>query len=442
MKVMGVRMRTVVVGCVLVALVSSGCGGGGGSKNGVSGSPAAVELASSKIVRAQPAAPDDDLRSVAAATNAFAVDLYRHWTKKNPNLVFSPYSIALALAMTEAGAKGETADELRRALHFALADDRAHDALNALDQAITEPTAPPKGTKPPEIAVANSLWGQARYPLRSDFLDLLARNYGAGLRFVDYGRDPDGARAAVNAWAEQATKGRIKDVVPPGVINEMTRLVLADAIYFKAQWVREFSPKDTHESSFHTLTGRTVGVPMMSQDGHKFAYNSGDGYQVAEFPYWGGYSMTAILPAEGTFGDFENALTPARLDAILSGLHEAQLDVQMPKFEFEADASLKQTLGGLGVKAAFVPPGASSGADFTGMTEARELFLRDVLHKAFISVDEHGTEAAAATAAVLETVSGAPPAVMHLDRPFLFLVRHEASDTILFMGRVTDPTAH
>src|SRR5205823_5505675 len=165
------------------------------------------------------------------------------------------YSISLALAMTEAGARGQTADELRHVLHLALADDRVHDALNALDHGATQPTSQPEGTKPPEIAVANSLWGQAGYPFRSALLDLLARNYGAGLRLVDYRRDPERARAAVNAWAEEATKGRISDVIPPGVIDDMTRLVLADAIYFKAQWARKFSPNDTDESSFHTLDG-------------------------------------------------------------------------------------------------------------------------------------------------------------------------------------------
>ena len=441
MNVMRVRMRAVVVGCVLLGLGLDSCGAGGGTKEAMSGSPARVELASSKLGRAHPTVADNDLRAAATATNAFAVDLYRRWKKNSPNLVFSPYSISLALAMTFAGAKGETAEELRRALHLALADDRVHDALNALDQAITHPTSPVSGTTPPEIAVANSLWGQAGYPFRSAFLDLLAREYGAGLHLVDYRRDPEAARAAVNAWAEEATHGRIKDVIPPGVINDMTRLVLADAIYFKAQWVREFSPRDTQEAGFHALDGRTVRVSMMSRRGHKVAYNSGDGYQVAEFPYWGGYSMTAILPAEGTFAAFENALTPTRLDAILSGLHEAQLDVQMPKFAFEADASIKEMLAGLGVKAAFMPPGGDAGADFTGMTAARELFLRDVLHKAFISVDEHGTEAAAATAVVMERVSGAPPAVLHLDRPFLFVIRHQSSGTILFMGRVTDPTS-
>ena len=440
MKVMRARVRAVVVGWVLPAIALNACGGGD-AKGEAGDSPARVELASSKLPRAQPAAPEDDLRAVAAATNAFAVDAYRHWTKQNANLVFSPYSIALALAMTEAGAKGETADELRRALHLTLAEDRVHDALNALDQQITQSSSPARGTKPPEIAVANSLWGQAGYPFRSPFLDLIARDYGAGLRLVDYRRDPEGARAAINAWAEEATNGRIKDVIPANVINDRTRLVLVNAIYFKAQWMREFSPRDTREAGFRALDGRTVRVPMMSQNGLKFLYGSGEGYQVAELPYWGGYSMALVLPAEGTFGDFENALTPTRLNAILSGLNQAQLDLKLPKFEFAADASLKETLAALGVKAAFEAPDGDSGADFTGITEVRELVLRDVLHKAFISVDEHGTEAAAATAAVVEAVSGAPPAVMHLDRPFLFVIRHQASGTILFMGRVTDPTS-
>jgi serpin B len=444
METMRRRMHTVVVGCVLLGLALSTCGDGAvdeTAKDGVSGSPARVELASSKLARAQPAATDDDLRATAGATNAFALDLYREWTKKDANLVFSPYSISLALAMTESGARGETADELRRALHLTLAGDKLHGALNALDQQIAHETSPVPGTAPLEITVANSLWGQAGYPFRSPFLDLLAHHYGAGLRLVDYSRDPEGARVAINAWAAKATRGRVTDVIPDGVINARTRLVLADAIWFRAQWIRKFSPQDTRAAAFHTVDGRTVRVPMMSLREHKFAYGSGDGYQVVELPYWGGYTMTAILPAEGRFADFERTLSPARLDEILSGLHEAVLDLQLPKFEFHADASLKQALAGLGVKAAFRPPGGRDGADFTGMTDGRELFLRDVLHKAFISVNEHGTEAAAATAAVAERVSGAPPAVMHLDRPFVFLIRHRASGTILFMGRVTDPTS-
>ena len=444
MEVMRHRMRTVVVGCVLLGLALSNCGDGTvdeEAKDGVSGSPAQVEHLSSKLARAQPTSNDDDLRAAAAATNAFALDLYRQWKKENANLVFSPYSIALALAMTESGARGETADELRRALHLTLSGDRLHGALNALDQQITHATSPVPGTAPLEITVANSLWGQAGYPFRSPFLDLLARHYGAGLRRVDYGRDPEEARVAVNAWAEEATNGRVKDVIPDGVIDSLTRLVLADAIWFKAQWAREFSSQDTREAGFHTVDGRTVRVPMMSQKDHKFLYGTGDGYQVAELPYWGGYTMTAILPAAGRFAELERTLSPARLDEILSSLHQAVLDLQLPKFEFDADASLKDALAALGVTAAFQPPSGSAGADFTGMTEARELFLRDVFHKAFISVDEHGTEAAAATAMVLEAVSGAPPAVMHIDRPFLFLIRHQASGTILFMGRVTDPTS-
>jgi serpin B len=407
----------------------------------VGGSTAPVELASSELARAQPTAPDEDLRSVAAAINAFAVDMYRQWKKPNANVALSPYSVAFALTMSEAGARGETAQELRRALHLAIAGNRVHEVLNALDHAITQPAPSPEGTKAPELMLANSLWGQAGYSFRSDFLDLLAQNYGAVMRLVNFEEDPEAARAAVNAWSERATKGRIHDVIPPGVINVMTRLVLANAVYFKAQWVRQFSPEDTRESSFTTLDGRTNRVPTMIQSGHKFAYKAGDGYQVAELAYWGGYTMTAILPARGTFRAFEDGFTPARLDAVLNGLREAQLDLQMPKFAFDSAASLKAALEALGVANAFVPPTRDGGADFTGMTDARELFLRDVLHKVFVSVDEHGTEAAAATAAVFERTSGAPPALMHLDRPFLFLIRHQATGTVLFMGRVTDPAS-
>jgi serpin B len=286
--------------------------------------------------------------------------------------------------------------------------------------------------------VANSLWGQQGFSFKADFLDLLARDYGAGMRLVDFEKDPESARQAVNAWVSDATAKRITDILPPGSVDTLTRLVLANAIYFKAPWMQPFDSNDTQNADFHHLDSSTVSVPMMQRSG-EMSYAEGDAFQLLELPYAGGQvSMLVLLPKAGSFSDVAKDLTAAQLDQAISSLQMAQVNLTLPKFKFDWSAALPDDLKALGMTDAF----DSNKADFSGMDGAKDLYISNVLHKSFVAVDENGTEAAAATAVVMETMSmpvQQNPVEFKADRPFLFLIRDNPTGTILFMGQVMDP---
>jgi serpin B len=388
----------------------------------------------SRRQRAPAVAPQQNLAAVVDANTAFALDLYRRLRSDDANLVFSPYSVSLALAMTYAGARGDTAAEMRKVLHLSLPADRLHAALNSLSLLVAHPPEAQNLAglaSPPEIRLVNSLWAQADYPWRQEFLDLLAADYGAGLRSVDFTGDPDGAAVAINKWVTDETNDRIQRLIPPGVIDVLTRFVLANAVYLKATWTRSFPANATTDGPFQLPSGQSRSVPMMHLTS-QVDYGQGDGYQTVDLPYWGGYSMTVILPGRGRFVDVEASLTPGRLKAILDQQPTAQVTLTMPRFRFETDAPLNDTLIALGMRTAFVPPPADSSADFTGMTPLRELYVKYVAHKAFITVDEQGTEAAAATAVVGEaTAAVRRTATVTVDRPFIFVIRDKATGSVV-----------
>ncbi len=266
---------------------------------------------------------------------------------------------------------------------------------------------------------------------------MLAENYGAGLRVLDFATAPEESRVAINDWVSEQTEGKIEDLIPQGLISSLTRLVLTNAIYFNAAWADPFEEESTEEGAFRLLDGSEVSVPMMRQT-ESFGYAEGGDYQAIELPYDGHeLSMVIVLPEEGELEAFEDSLDAERLDAILKARERRQVALTMPKFEFEAQFSLAQTLAALGMPQAFTPD-----ADFSGMTGARDLFISEVVHKAFVSVDEAGTEAAAATAVVMvESAMPEEPVEMTVDHPFLFLIRDIESGAILFVGRVVDPGA-
>ena len=256
------------------------------------------------------------------------------------------------------------------------------------------------------------------------------------MRLVDFQRDPEGVREVINGWVADQTNDRITELLPQGIIDTLTRLVLTNAVYFKASWVFPFPKENTADGPFHLLDGSTVQTPMMNFD-KRTMYGEVDGVQAVELPYAGfQYSAYVVVPAEGEFEEFERTLDAEAVEAILDGLRDAQVKLTMPKFEFESSFNLNETLAALGMPSAFNP----SEADFSGMDGTRELYISDVVHKAFVSVDEEGTEAAAATGVVMNT-SLPPPAELVVDRPFLFLIRHNQTGAILFVGRVLDPTA-
>jgi serpin B len=340
----------------------------------------------------------------------------------------------MALAMTYAGAREETARQMASTLHFTLSRERLHPAFNALD---LELAGRGEGLEEEQgdgfrLNVANSIWGQKDYTFLPEFLDVLALNYGAGLRLLDFVMFPERSRITINDWVSDQTEGRIEDLLPQGTITPLTRLVLTNAIYFKASWKTPFLEQLTRDGVFHTLNGRDVTVSMMSLD-TEFGYTRAPSCQAVELLYLGEQlSMVILVPDSGAFEEFEAALDAEQLRSLLRGLASTRVQLSMPKFQYEFTLPLKATLMGLGMEDPF-----SEFADFSGMDGSRRLFIHDVRHKAFIAVDEKGTEAAAATA-VTVGVTSVPPAVT-IDRPFIFLIRDLPTGTVLFLGRVVDP---
>jgi serpin B len=369
--------------------------------------------------------------------SAFAFELYQALKGKEGNLFYSPYSISLALAMTYAGARGETAEQMAATLQFMLEQDRLHPAFNWLDAELASrgEGAQGKDGEGFRLNIVNAIWGQKDYSFLPTFLDVLAENYGAGLRILDFINETEKSRLTINEWVSDQTEGRIKDLIPQGAIDALTRLVLTNAIYFNAAWEYPFDEDVTANGQFYLLDGGQVTVPMMSQT-ESFGYTEGEGYQAVELPYDGNeLSMVILLPASGNFEAFEEGLAAQQVSDIISDLQFTEVTLTMPKFEFDSEFSLKDTLAEMGMPIAF-----SDAADFSGMTGNPELAISDVLHKAFVSVDEAGTEAAAATAAIVgETAIPEQPVEVTIDHPFIFLIRDIETGSILFVGRVANP---
>jgi serpin B len=422
------KKRILVLGVVAILVVAlAGCA------QPVYGSV----LQSDKPRVTSPDVPQTDLESLVSDNSAFAFDLYQRLRTEEGNLFYSPYSMSLALAMTYAGAAGETESQMAETLHFALPQSRLHPAFNdlALELAERGEGAQGKDGEGFRLNIVNTTWGQKDYHFLDSFLDVLAENYGAGLRIVDFIGAPEESRIAINDWVSQQTEDRIKDLIPQGLINELTRLVLTNAIYFNAAWATPFSENATSDGAFKLLDGGEVTVPMMRQT-ESFGYAEGDGYQAVELPYDGNeLSMVILLPDYGQFDNFEASLDSAKLNGVLGALEYRQVNLSMPKFEFESELGLKITLSDMGMPLAFTPS-----ADFSGMTGNPELFITEVVHKAFVSVDEAGTEAAAATAVIVGlTAVPVSPVVVNIDRPFIFLIRDIETGTVLFLGRVLNP---
>ena len=399
---------------------------------------AGKELKSDKQRVSYPDVSQIEIESLVDGNSAFAFNLYQQLIDNGENLFYSPYSLSLALAMTYAGARGETAQEMANTLHFYLSQDKLHPAFNWLDIELAKrgEGAEGKDDEGFRLNIVNAIWGQENYRFLDDFLDVLAENYGAGLRILDFIKSTEESRTTINKWVSQQTEERIEELIPQGAIDAATRLVLTNAIYFNAAWMYPFDKKNTVDGDFNFLNGDTVIVPMMSQT-ELLNYMKGNNYQVVELPYDGNeLSMLLIMPDEGSFASFEQALDNELIDNILSQLGTKQVVLSMPKFEFRTEVGLKQILPAMGMPTAF-----SGMADFSGMTGNHDLFIGDVLHEAFVSVDEAGTEAAAATAVIMKLTAAEEMVTMSLDHPFIFLIRDIKTGTVLFVGRVLNPKA-
>ncbi len=380
-----------------------------------------------------------DQTAVVEGDNAFAVALYAQLRSRDGNLFFSPQSISTALAMAYAGARGDTASEMAKTLHFTLPPERLHPAMGAL---LSNLNTAHNGY---QLRVADALWAQRDYMFRDDFLKLTKRDYGAGFNPVDFKGAPEAARLTINQWVEQKTDNKIANLLQPGVLNSMTKMVLTNAIYFKGDWQTPFEKAWTEEDDFHLSPARNVKAPLMHLS-QGFDYFDSGTFQVLEIPYESGdLSMIVFLPREiGGLPALEESLTASQMKQWLAQLHPVpEVILTLPKFKMTRQFSLEGTLGAMGMPQAF----DANAADFSGMTGNRELFISAVIHKAYINVDEKGTEAAAATAVVMEKATAMPPRfqpppppVFRADHPFIFLIRDNHSGGILFMGRVTDPT--
>jgi serpin B len=343
--------------------------------------------------------------------------------------------------MLYAGAHGQTEAQMASALGFTLPQDRLHPALNWLDLELSsraEADPGEGGGQPFRLDVVNQVWAQIGFEFLPSYLDTLAVSYGAGLQLLDFQKHPEPSRIAINDWVADQTHQRIQDLLPEDSIGQDTRVVLTNAVYFSASWREPFDESRTRDASFQPLAGAPVMVPTMYHSGEMGAYAAGDGYMLAELPYVGDQVvMTFLVPDAGRFAEIEAGLTGAGLTSMLATLEPSGLDIALPRFKVEFDLSMIETLGALGMIDAFV----ASKADFSGIDGQPDLVVGAVQHKAFIKVDEKGTEAAAATGVAL--VPTAEPVVqeVQIDRPFLFFLRDRPTGAVLFIGRVTDPAA-
>ncbi|MBN1947069.1 MAG: serpin family protein [Bradymonadales bacterium] len=402
--------------------------------------PTGGEVLASEVEREEsPEIEDAELIELVEGNTAFAVDMYQTLDgQAEGNLFFSPISISIALAMTFAGADGLTLQEMAETLHFTLPEERLHPAFNALDQELASRGQGAQGQDGEKfrLRMVNAIWGQTGYPFLQSFLDLLAQNYGAGLRLLDFRADPEGCRQTINYWVAFQTEDRILDLLPSGSIETVTRLVLTNAIYFNAAWLLAFDEESTTEGPFYPPEGSPVIAPLMNLGG-TLAYQRATGYQAVELLYDGEeISMVVILPDEGLFESFEETLSGDQLDLVVGGLVPTEMNLTLPRFEFTVEFQLSEALIELGMGHAFF------GADFSRMDGTYNLAISEVFHKAFVLVDEAGTEAAAATAVVVNDCTSEPPSTPHMvvNRPFLFLIRDVQTGTVLFLGRVLDPT--
>jgi serpin B len=394
---------------------------------------------------AKPDAPEPDapepattevVAEVAAGFNAFGIELYRKLATAPGDQVISPASVAVALAMTHAGARGDTAKEMEVALHYSRPAAEVQAAVGTM---LTGWNAPHEGL---ELAVANRLFGETSVAFERPFLDLTRTVFAAPLEPVGFKTDPAAARVHINDWVEAQTHDRIQELLPPSAVNAATRLVLVNAIYFKAPWLHPFPEHRTKRAPFFATGGKRDVPTMGVTEQFAFTERTADGVQVIELPYGGpGFAMTLVVPlAKDGLPAVEASLTAERLAGWVGALASERIDLSLPKFRIAPSESLQLAtlLGELGIRKAFTMQ-----ADLTGIAPASEmLVLAEVYHKGFIAVDEKGTEAAAATA-VAARAGGMPsePRTVKVDRPFLYVIRDTRSGLVMFIGRVVSPTA-
>jgi len=371
------------------------------------------------------------IQEVVNANNKFAFDLYSELNKsEDGNIFYSPYSISAALAMTYDGAKGQTADEMKSVFHFPESN-----ILRPNFAAIYNDIN--KKDKPYKLSTGNALWVQQDYQLLGEYLSTVEKYYGGKAANLDFAKEAEKSRQTINTFIEEQTDNKIKDLIPQGVLDASTRLILTNAIYFKGTWTWEFDKSDTREQDFRITPTNIVKTPMMhmKNDKAKFNYADTGGLQILELPYKGDeISMLILLPTEN-LDAIELSLTAEKLKEYMDQMKETELDgIFLPKFEFDTKYFMKETLSKMGMPTAF------GNADFSGMTGKKDLLIDFVIHQAYVKVDEEGTEAAAATAVGMRLRSAGRRTTFRADHPFIFIIQEKKTGNIVFLGRVIDPT--
>ncbi|QDU36801.1 Serpin (serine protease inhibitor) [Maioricimonas rarisocia] len=383
---------------------------------------------------------EPDLRPLAGSVNGFAFDLYGELREREGNLFFSPASLSTALAMAWAGADGETRNEMGRVLRFhrnpsELPPERVHETYGEFTDLLNSAGAGGGYV----LQTANRLWGQEGFAFLPEFRQITREHYGAELAELDF-RQTESSRLAINSWVERQTREKITNLIPEGVLTPDTRLVLTNAIYFKGGWKEEFSKERTEEASFHLTSGKTINAPLMQQT-EKFVYGETESVQLLRLPYAGGdVSMLIVLPrAESSLAELEQQLSGEQVTKWQRQMRRRKVHVLLPRFRMTSTFRLADVLREMGMVTAFDP----QAADFSRMSRQEQLMISEVVHKAYVDVNEEGTEAAAATGIVFEPtaapVNPEEPVEFRADRPFLFLLQDQHTGAILFLGRLSRP---
>ncbi|WP_224367610.1 serpin family protein [Hyalangium versicolor] len=391
-------------------------------------------VASSKERVQDPNVPAEDFAALVSGNTDFGVSLYQQIAKPGDNLFFSPFSVTQAFALLYPGARGTTETQMAQALHFSLPQDRLHPALNALDQKLRAQvaTSPGEPGKAPSFRLVNAAWGQQGLQFEPAFLDVLAVNYGTGLRTVDFVNESASIRKGINDWVADQTANRIQNLLSEKAVTPNTRLLLANALYFKGSWSSPFNKDFTRSGDFHALEGGTQSVQMMRGEGN-FGFLQGEGFDAISLPYVGNaFRMLVIVPEETRFAEIESRLSAQFLDGVRAGLQQRYFNLGFPRFEVKKEFPLEEAMQALGMVEAFTDK-----ANLSGLTSQAALMITAAQHQAFVAVNEEGTEAAAATA--ISTGPASIPDSYTVDRPFIVLIENTETKSVLFLGRILKP---
>ena len=451
-KIIGISVLAVFS---LLFMMTAGCTGTGPVPPGSQGEPIIPETTATPVTPPVTQSPESpvvsgtgtpgDTRATAQGNNRFAFAMYTRLVKEDgndgSNLFFSPYSLSSALAITSEGAKGKTAEEIRSVFYFPDNATAMRSGFSAMNAGIN--TGDPRYS----LRTANALWAEKTFPFLAEYTDTAGNSYGAKITNLDFIGSPEDSRKTINTWVEDKTGNRIKDLLPAGVIDSMTRLVITNAIYFKGTWVKQFDRNKTADAEFRAAPGKTMTVPMMQRTDENavFRYAETGDLQMLSMPYdhttGKQLSMVILLPRDDSLTWTESMLNESMLSALQRSAESRQVRVYLPKFTVKTKyTQMGRTLAAMGMPTAF-----SSDADFSGMDGRRDLFISDVVHQAFVDVNEEGTEAAAATAVVMRLAAAPanpePVPVFRADHPFVFLIQDDETGAILFMGRMVNPVS-